>query len=210
MRAECIRAVDHRHIEILTHMNVRLVVLALVATACSRQAVVGSGPTVAPPVQTPAAPPVKIDVRASATINDVANTTIGTATFADTPAGLLVSISVTGLGIGPHGVHLHAVGSCVTPGFASAGGHFNPGDKKHGFLNPDGHHAGDMPNIVSPPSGVHKAEFVVEGVKLTGRGGLLDNDGASIVVHGSGDDHYTDPSGNSGGRIACGVIKLAP
>src|SRR5689334_6657737 len=161
---------------------------AVFAAACSRQAVVTSAPTVQPPVQTPAPPPVKIDVRASATINDVANTTIGTATFADTPAGLLVSISITGLGIGPHGVHLHAVGLCVAPGFGSAGPHFNPGNKKHGFLNTDGHHAGDMPNIVLPPSGVHKAEFIIEGVKLTGRGGLMDDDGASIVVHGSGDD----------------------
>jgi Cu-Zn family superoxide dismutase len=153
---------------------------------------------------------VKIDVRASATINDVANTTIGTATFADTPAGLLVSLSISGLGIGQHGVHLHAVGSCTAPGFTSAGPHFNPDDRKHGFLNRDGHHAGDMPNIVSPPSGVHRVEFIVEGVKLTGRGGLVDDDGASIVVHGAADDYATDPSGNSGGRIACGVIKLTP
>jgi superoxide dismutase, Cu-Zn family len=189
-------------------MKARLVVLAIAATACARQAVVTSTPTTTP-VRTTTPPPVKADVRASATINDVANTTVGTATFADTPAGLLVSISISGLGIGPHGVHLHAVGACATPGFTSAGGHFNPEDRKHGFLNPDGHHAGDMPNIVSAPSGVHKVEFIVEGVKLTGRGGLIDNDGASIVVHGAGDDHYTDPSGNSGGRIACGVIKLA-
>src|SRR6185295_9109852 len=134
-------------------------------------------------------PPVRIDVRATATINDVANTTIGTATFSDTPAGLLVSISVSGLGIGPHGVHLHAIGSCVTPGFASAGPHFNPEGKQHGFLNRAGYHAGDMPNIVSPPAGVHRVEVIVEGVKLTGRGGLIDGDGAAIVVHGSADDH---------------------
>lgn len=191
-------------------MQSRFVVLAILASGCARQAVVSSAPTVQPPVQTPAPPPVKIDVRASATINDVANTTIGTATFADTPAGLLVSLNISGLGIGPHGVHLHAVGSCVTPAFTSAGAHFNPDGRKHGFLNPDGHHAGDMPNIISPPSGVHKVEFIVEGVKLTGRGGLIDDDGASIVIHGAGDDHSTDPSGNSGGRIACGVIKATP
>ena len=186
------------------------ILLAVSAIACTRQAVVTSGPTVQPPAQSPAPPAVKADVRASATINDVANTTIGTATFADTPAGLLVSLSISGLGIGPHGVHLHAVGSCVTPGFTSAGGHFNPDGRKHGFVNPDGHHAGDMPNIISPPSGVHRVELIVEGVKLTGRGGLLDDDGASIVVHGSADDHSTDPAGNSGGRIACGVIKAVP
>jgi Cu-Zn family superoxide dismutase len=155
-------------------------------------------------------PPSRLDVRAIASINDVANTTIGTATFADTPAGLLISLSISGLGIGPHGVHLHAIGSCITPAFASAGPHFNPGGKQHGFLNPDGHHAGDMPNIISPPSGVHRVEFIVDGVRLTGRGGLIDSDGAAIVIHGSADDHATDPAGNSGGRIACGVIKPTP
>ncbi len=184
--------------------------MAAAAAACARQAVVTTAPPVQPPVQAPTPPPVKIDVRASATINDVANTTVGTATFADTPAGLLVSISVSGLGIGPHGVHLHAIGSCVGPGFTSAGPHFNPGNRLHGFLNPSGFHAGDMPNIVSPPAGVHKVEFILEGVKLTGRGGLMDDDGAAIVIHGSGDDYSTDPSGNSGGRVACGVIKLTP
>jgi Cu-Zn family superoxide dismutase len=186
-----------------------LVFLSIVAIACARQAVVTSAPTIQPPVQAPAPPPVKIDVRASATINDVVNTTVGMATFADTPAGLLVSISISGLGIGPHGVHLHAVGSCITPGFESAGPHFNPGNKEHGFLNPSGHHAGDMPNIISPPAGVHRVEFILDGVKLSGRGGLMDGDGASIVFHGSADDHSTDPAGNSGGRIACGVIRLA-
>ena len=189
-------------------MKTPSLVLIALAMGCARQAVVTTAPTVQPPVQAPAPPPVKIDVRASAVINDVSNTTIGTATFADTPAGLLVSVSISGLGIGPHGIHLHAVGLCVTPGFGSAGPHFNPEGKKHGFLNSDGHHAGDMPNIVSPPAGVHKAEFILEGVKLTGRGGLRDDDGATIVVHGSADDYSTDPAGNSGGRIACGVIKL--
>ena len=189
----------------------RPLALALALTlGCGPKAVVTSAPAIQPPSQPATPPPVSIDVRASATINDVANTTIGTATFADTPAGLLVSISIAGLGIGPHGVHLHSVGMCITPGFGSAGPHFNPGGKKHGFLSSDGPHAGDMPNIISPPSGVHKAEFIVEGVKLTGRGGLMDDDGAAIVVHGSADDYSTDPAGNSGGRIACGVIKLTP
>jgi superoxide dismutase, Cu-Zn family len=195
----------------VSNMKAKSLVLLSVATmGCARQAVVTSAPPVQPPGQATTPPPVKIDVRASATINDVANTTIGSATFADTPAGLLVSLSVSGLGIGQHGVHLHSVGSCVTPGFASAGPHFNPGGRQHGFLNDDGHHAGDMPNIVSPPSGVHKVEILLEGVRLTGRNSLMDNDGAAIVIHGSADDHATDPSGNSGARIACGVIKLTP
>jgi superoxide dismutase, Cu-Zn family len=193
----------------MRHAWARSVVAALVVSACARRASVSSpAPTIQPPSQPVTPPPVLIDVRASATINDVANTTIGTATFADTPAGLLISISVSGLGIGAHGVHLHAIGQCATPAFASAGAHFNPGGKVHGFLNSAGHHAGDLPNIVSPPAGVHRVQFIVDGLKLTGRGGLLDDDGASIVIHGSEDDYATDPAGNSGGRIACGVIKM--
>ncbi|MEO5568823.1 MAG: superoxide dismutase family protein, partial [Gemmatimonadaceae bacterium] len=145
---------------------------------------------------------------ATATINDITNTIIGSASFADTPAGLLVSITVTGLGIGAHGAHLHTIGSCVRPTFASAGAHFNPSGKQHGFRNPAGHHAGDMPNIISPPAGNHTAQFLLAGVKLTGRGALLDDDGASIVIHSSEDDHRADPAGNSAGRYGCGVITL--
>ena len=181
------------------------VVLALV-TGCAPQAVVSSPQ---PPTAAPTPPPARLDVRATATINDVANTTIGSANFVDTPAGLLVTVAVTGLGIGMHGAHLHAVGSCDAPQFLSAGPHFNPSDRQHGFRNPAGHHAGDMPNIISPPAGQHRVQFILDGVKLTGRGGLMDADGASIVIHTAEDDHVTDPAGNSGGRFACGVIRLA-
>jgi Cu-Zn family superoxide dismutase len=192
-------------------MRTRWVLAGLLVTVgCAPHGVATSPAPIQPPAESPTPPPARIDVRASATINDVANTTIGNVTFADTPAGLLVSISISGLGIGPHGVHLHAIGSCVTPGFASAGPHFNPSNRQHGFLNPAGHHAGDMPNIISPPAGVHRVQFLLEGVKLTGRGGLMDADGASIVIHGAEDDLASDPAGNSGGRIACGVIRLTP
>ena len=188
--------------------------LALAAILCGCAGQPATTTPASVPIQPPAAgptpPPNRIDVRANATINDVSNTTIGSATFSDTEAGLLVSISITGLGIGPHGAHLHAVGSCVPPAFTTAGPHFNPQNRQHGFRNSAGYHAGDMPNIISPPSGTHRVQFVVEGVKLTGRGALLDDDGASIVVHTGEDDFVTDPAGNSGGRYACGVIKLIP
>jgi Cu-Zn family superoxide dismutase len=183
--------------------------LAMVA-GCARQTAVSPPPASQPPVSGPTPPPSRLDVRAIASINDVANTTIGSASFSDTPAGLLVTINVTGLGIGPHGVHLHSVGSCVAPTFVSAGDHFNPSGKRHGFRNGDGHHAGDMPNLLSPAAGTHRVQLLLDGVKLTGRGGLVDGDGASIVIHGAEDDLLTDPSGNSGGRLACGVIKLVP
>lgn len=183
--------------------------LVIVSGACARQAVVTSAPPSSqPPVAGPTPPPARLDVRALATINDVANTTIGSASFSDTPAGLLVTINVTGLGIGPHGVHLHSVGSCVAPTFVSAGDHFNPSDRHHGFRNSGGHHAGDMPNLLSPPAGTYRVQFLLDDVRLTGRGGLVDGDGASIVIHGAEDDLITDPAGNSGGRLACGVIRL--
>jgi Cu-Zn family superoxide dismutase len=195
------------------HPSLRFAPLALVVFGCAGQpsaSTTTASVPIQPPTAGPTPPPNRIDVRATATINDVSNTTIGNATFSDTEAGLLVSISITGLGIGPHGAHLHAVGSCVTPTFTSAGPHFNPDNRQHGFRNSAGYHAGDMPNIISPPSGTHRVQFVVEGVKLTGRGALIDDDGASIVVHTGEDDFLTDPSGNSGGRYACGVIKLVP
>ena len=146
--------------------------------------------------------------QATATVTDLAGTTVGNVTFSDTPAGLLVIGSVSGLGLGPHGTHLHAVGKCEPP-FTTAGAHFNPSGAKHGFRNPAGHHAGDMPNVVARPAGMEGFQFVVPGVTLTGSGGLVDGDGASIVFHSSADDYMTDPSGASGGRLACGVITLA-
>lgn len=182
--------------------------LGATLVACASQPVATtSAPQ--PPAAGPTPPPASLDVRATATINDASNTRIGNATFSDTPSGLLVTVTVTGLGIGAHGAHLHTVGICETPAFASAGAHFNPSGRQHGFRNKAGHHAGDMPNIVSPPAGAHTVQFMIDGVTLTGRDGLLDGDGASIVIHSAEDDHLTDPAGNSGGRMACGVITMA-
>ena len=182
-------------------------VITATVVACARQPVATtSAPQ--PPSAGPTPPPASLEVRATATINDASNTRIGSATFTDTPAGLLVTITVTGLGIGAHGAHLHTVGKCETPAFASAGAHFNPAGRQHGFRNKAGHHAGDLPNIVSPPAGAHTVQFMMDEVTLTGRDGLLDGDGASIVIHSAEDDHLTDPAGNSGGRMACGVITM--
>jgi Cu-Zn family superoxide dismutase len=176
--------------------------LALFA-ACAPKAVVSS------PASGPAAMPAAIPIQASATLMDAGGNRIGTVGFNDTPAGLLVNGTVSGLGAGTHGIHLHTVGQCEGPAFTSAGGHFNPTSAKHGFRNPAGHHMGDMPNIVTPAAGPLSFQFVVTGVTLNGPGGLLDADGAAVVVHATADDYMTDPSGNSGARLACGVIKMA-
>jgi Cu-Zn family superoxide dismutase len=131
----------------------------------------------------------------------------GVATITDTPAGVLINAEVAGLPPGVHGFHIHAVGKCEPP-FTSAGDHFNPTGKKHGFAHADGYHAGDLPNIVISESGGAMIEAFVPGVHLeSGSAKLLDADGAALVVHAGVDDYKTDPAGNAGDRIACGVIE---
>ena len=139
-------------------------------------------------------------------IYDLAGARIGTATFADTQNGLLVSGTVSGLGRGAHGVHIHSVGKCESP-FISAGGHFNPDRKNHGFKNREGPHRGDLPNIDMPAAGTLKFEFLMPGVTVISTNPLVGGDGSSIVFHTSGDDHISDPEGMSGSRLACGVIR---
>ena len=144
---------------------------------------------------------------ATAFIHDAVGRRVGSVAFSETYAGLLVRGSVSDLGIGAHGIHLHAIGKCEVHAqeapFTSAGGHFNPEKRAHGFNSQHGPHLGDMPNIFTPAAGKLEFEFVVPGVVLKGPFGLLD-------VHAIADDYLTDPAGNSGARIACGVITAAP
>lgn len=185
-----------------------LIATAVVLGGCSRQASVGTAPAPQPtPVSRSTNAPAS-EARATTTLLDGSGTKVGSATLTEMPSGVLISITVTGLGIGAHGAHLHAIGVCTAPTFASAGGHYDPRGRQHGFRNPDGHHAGDLPNVVSPPAGGHTVQYFVEDLKLTGRGGLLDDDGAALVIHSSEDDYRTDPAGDSGARAACGVIAL--
>ncbi len=121
--------------------------------------------------------------------------------------GLQVTVNASGLTPGVHGVHIHTVGTCTAPDFASAGGHWNPTAKHHGMENPDGAHMGDLPNIEIGADGTGTLTFTMRGASLSGGDiPLIDADGAAIVVHAGPDDMKTDPSGNSGGRVACGVI----
>ncbi len=130
----------------------------------------------------------------------------GKAEFTQTPAGVLIRLTLNNLP-GERAMHIHAVGRCEPP-FTTAGGHFNPGNKKHGLHSPDGHHAGDMPNLVVPASGSTIVEVLNAAVTLE-KGkphSLIREGGTSIVVHEGKDDHKTDPAGDAGGRAACGVI----
>ena len=136
-----------------------------------------------------------------------AGVTIGNVRAWQTAGGVSFRVTANGLPHGIHGIHVHSVGRCDPPDFASAGGHWNPAARKHGFSNPAGHHAGDLPNVEVAANGVLSATVVLPGTSMAT---LLDADGASIVVHAAADDYATDPSGNSGARIACAVITPTP
>jgi len=137
--------------------------------------------------------------------------TIGTVRAWQTAGGVTFRVDAHGLPHGIHGIHVHAVGRCEPPDFASAGPHWNPEGKKHGLSNPQGPHAGDLPNVDVAADGVLGQAVTLANATLTGPAGdprvLLDADGAALVIHAQADDNMTDPSGNSGARIACAVIQ---
>ena len=124
--------------------------------------------------------------------------------------GVLVRLEVKGLTPGLHAVHVHTVGKCEAPGFTSAGGHFNPGGKKHGLKSPDGAHAGDLPNMLIAKDGAGRFEALTDAITLkAGSNSVFDADGSALVIHVGVDDYVTDPTGNAGDRAACGLIVAA-
>jgi superoxide dismutase, Cu-Zn family len=133
---------------------------------------------------------------------------IGTAKLVASHGGVRIDLDVKQLPPGMHGIHIHAVGKCEGPDFKTAGGHFNPEMKKHGKDNPEGPHAGDLMNITAGSDGSVKTSLVAEHVTLgEGPNSLFHEGGTAIVIHEKEDDYKTDPAGNSGARIACGVIQ---
>ncbi|MCR2806557.1 superoxide dismutase family protein [Paenibacillus soyae] len=134
---------------------------------------------------------------------------IGNATLMQRNDKVVINVEAKGLTPGAHGIHFHAEGKCETPDFTSAGAHFNPHEKKHGFKNPEGFHSGDLPNIQVKADGTVNAKLQSEAVSLKpGKpNSLLKAGGTALIIHEKADDYVTDPSGNSGGRIACAVIK---
>jgi Cu-Zn family superoxide dismutase len=129
---------------------------------------------------------------------------IGSATvIAGAGGSLTLRVQVTQLPPGPHGFHIHDVGKCEPPDFLSAGAHFNPLGKKHGRQNPEGSHAGDLPNLLVGPDGTAEVEVPV---RFPVRGPGLGPAGTALVIHANPDDETTDPDGNTGARLACGVI----
>lgn len=132
---------------------------------------------------------------------------IGTVRAWQTRGSISFRIEARGLPHGVHGIHVHSVGGCDPPDFASAGPHWNPAGRQHGMNNPQGPHAGDLPNVEVAANGVLGATVVLPGASMAN---LIDADGAALVLHAQADDYVTDPSGNSGARIACAVIQPTP
>lgn len=149
----------------------------------------------------------KIDIPVQ--LKNTEGAVVGTAALSETDDGVLIAINATHLPANVHGFHIHEKGICEGPDFASAGGHFNPEGKEHGFDNPKGPHAGDLPNLEVADDGTVKAEVVADRVTLDkGKdNSLLHEGGTSLVIHADPDDYVSQPAGNAGERIVCGVIS---
>ena len=146
-------------------------------------------------------------VAARTTFSDVNGRSLGQATLTDTSAGVLIKLNLQNVPPGPHAFHVHAVAKCEGPDFTSAGGHFNPTAAKHGLFAASGPHAGDLPNLFVPADGALSAELLIPNVTLAaGAKSLFDADGSALMLHAAADDHASDPAGNAGARIACGVV----
>lgn len=167
----------------------------IVLGACGGQARGPGGSTIADPI-------------ASASLQDTTGTQVGVATFSMADGQAQVSVSVSGLTPGEHGMHIHETGACTPPSFESAGGHFNPTSRQHGLRNSQGPHAGDLPNLVVNADGSADTTLTVSASLLSeGAASIIGGQNRALVIHADPDDQQTDPSGNSGARVICGVIE---
>jgi Cu-Zn family superoxide dismutase len=145
-------------------------------------------------------------MRLSAPMRDADGTDLGVLTLTQSGEGINVSGRITGVSPGEHAIHLHAVGRCNAPTFESAGGHWNPTNSRHGTSSPGGPHLGDMPNIRVGQDGSVTVNVSTPGGTFRNSNALLDADGAAVVIHAKADDYKSQPSGNAGDRIACGIV----
>jgi Cu-Zn family superoxide dismutase len=149
-------------------------------------------------------PPVTADLK------DATGQSVGSASFSPDDNGVKIVLDLHGIPPGVHGIHIHEAGKCEGPKFTTAGGHLNPDHKEHGKLNPNGPHAGDMDNITVGADGTAHVEIVAQGVRYSDASepnSIFHAGGSALVIHAREDDMKTNPSGNSGDRIACGVIS---
>jgi Cu-Zn family superoxide dismutase len=150
--------------------------------------------------------PASENLQATLDLRDPQGRRLADATVAEA-GGVRVRVEAAGLVAGTYAVHLHEIGSCEPPAFESAGPHWNPTDRQHGQLNPQGPHLGDLPNLTVGADRAGTIEFTIPGASLDrGDRRLFDRDGAALIIHAGADDYRTDPSGNSGARLACGVV----
>ncbi|MFP2930273.1 superoxide dismutase family protein, partial [Pyxidicoccus sp. 3LG] len=165
-------------------------------------------PPAAPAAQAPApakkAAPPKGEM-AKAMVKDAEGKDVGEITFEQTAQGVLVKGTLSNLPPGQHAFHIHETGKCEGPDFKTAGSHFNPHKKAHGMLAPKGRHAGDLPNLYVGQDGRVQFDTFAQG-NLTVKS-MFDKDGSAVMVHTKEDDYHTDPTGDAGGRIACGVVE---
>jgi superoxide dismutase, Cu-Zn family len=176
---------------IARHCNALALVVAASMTACH------SASSRAPVIRS-----------ATAEMRSASGVRYGTLTLERSVAGVRIAGALTGVPPGVHGIHFHQVGRCDAPDFATAGPHLNPAHAAHGLENARGPHAGDLPNLTANPAGQMLVDVATPRVTLDAdpRVGLFDDDGTSLVIHANRDDQRTDPAGNSGARIACGVV----
>ena len=172
-------------------MRMPILISATLATAGCAPAAMDRA---AAPVERPAA---------STTLRDAQGMDKGRVAIAEVGGKLRLTLDAQALPPGTLAFHVHSVGACDTPGFTTAGGHWNPAMKQHGRDNPMGAHAGDMPNLTVGADGRASAVAMLDGTLSQ----LLDADGASVIIHAQPDDYRTDPAGNAGARIACGVLS---
>ena len=144
---------------------------------------------------------------ASAILHNTNGLPAGTAVLIASGDSLTLNLAAASLPAGGHGLHLHMIGKCEVPTFSSAGGHLNPEGHMHGTANPAGSHLGDLPNLTIDAQGASALSIELRGSRADLEAALFDSDGSAIVVHADLDDYKTDPSGNSGARIACGVLR---
>ena len=131
----------------------------------------------------------------------------GTAQLIGSGETVTLAVAATRLTPGEHGFHLHTTGTCTAPDFTSAGGHLNPRGNEHGSLNPQGKHLGDMPNLVVGASRSASTEVDLDGTRAFIVDSIFDGDGTAVVIHAGADDYRSDPAGDAGARVACGVIR---
>jgi len=188
-----------------SHSAAILLVLSIAVGGCEggrRDA--GEGPQPGMAADSPAADTAAASV--TATVQNATGKELGTLTLTDVAEGISLSGQLTGLPPGQHAIHLHQAGKCDPPKFEAAGDHWNPTNAAHGTEAPKGPHLGDLPNLTVGRDSSVSVQATSPGGSLRGQNPLLDQDGASVVIHSGRDDYRSQPSGNSGDKIACGVV----